>query len=84
LDATRVPWIVIPDSFFQEKKVPQNALSAVVCNGKLFYGIMGDTDADTPEVIGEASLLLGNSCFPDEQLNGGTGHEALDVLCKVH
>ena len=78
-----VPWVVIPESFFEEKKVPKNALSAVVCDGRVFYGIMGDTDADNPEVIGEVSLLLGNTCFPDEGLNGGLGHDALDVLCTA-
>jgi chitosanase len=83
LDAAQVPWVVIPQSFFESKKVPPNALSAVICDGKLFYGIMGDTDADNPEVIGEASLLLGNTCFPKEGLNGGSGHDALDVLCTA-
>lgn len=75
---------MIPESFFQKEKVPKNALSAVVCDGKLFYAIMGDTDEDKPQVIGEASLLLAKTCFPNERLNGGTGHDALDVLCTTH
>jgi hypothetical protein len=33
-------------------------------------------------VIGEASLLLANTCFPYEYLNGGVSHGKLDVLCK--
>jgi chitosanase len=62
--------------------MPPNPLSAVVCNGKVFYGVMGDTNGDDPEVIGEASLLLANTCFPRENLNGGVGHPKIDVLCK--
>jgi chitosanase len=81
LVATRVPWVVVPDSFFNESGLPPNAVSAVVCDGKVFYGIMGDTDADDPEVMGEASLLMGNTCFPNDNLNGGNGHSQLDVLC---
>lgn len=45
---------------------------------------MGDTDADNPEVIGEASILMANTCFPHEGLNGGNGHVQLDVTCMVY
>lgn len=82
LDATKVPWVVIPESLFEMENVPPNAISAVICNGKMFYGVMGDTDGDNPEVIGEASELMAHTCFPNEGLNGGKGHSALDVLCK--
>ena len=44
---------------------------------------MGDTDADDPEVIGEVSILLGQTCFPDEGLDGGIGHDQVDVLCII-
>jgi chitosanase len=37
---------------------------------------------DTPEVIGEASLLMAQTCFPNEGLDGGTGHNTVDVLCE--
>jgi hypothetical protein len=37
---------------------------------------------DKPEVIGEASILLAQTCFPKEGLDGGNGHETLDVMCK--
>ena len=62
--------------------MPKNPLAAVVCDGKVFYGVMGDTNGDTPEVIGEASLVLANTCFPRENLNGGVSHPKIDVLCK--
>ena len=48
----------------------------------MLYGVMGDTDGDNPQVIGEASLLMAQTCFPTEGLNGGIGHSALDVLCN--
>jgi|SRR5277367_3568558 chitosanase len=83
LSAFNVPWVVVPDSFFQQSDIPPNAISAVVCDGKVFYGIMGDTDADDPEVIGEASFLMGQTCFPTEDLGGDNGHTSLDVLCFV-
>ena len=82
LDARVVPYVVIPDSFFQHQKVPKNAISAVICDGKVFYAVMGDTNGDKPEVIGEASLLMANTCFPDEHLDGGKGHDNLDVVCN--
>jgi chitosanase len=81
LSAFNVPWVVVPDSFFGQSHIPPNAISAVVCDGKVFYGIMGDTDADNPEVIGEASFLMGQTCFPNEDLGGDNAHTPLDVLC---
>ena len=81
LSAFNVPWVVVPDAFFQKSILPPNSISAVVCNGKVFYGIMGDTDADHPQVIGEASFLMGQTCFPNEGLDGGNAHSGLDVLC---
>lgn len=47
----------------------------------MFYGIFGDTDGDTPQVIGEASWLLAQTCFPNDGLNGGKGHTPPDVTC---
>src|SRR5271170_7186497 len=82
LSAFNVPWVVVPNSFFQHSHIPPNAISAVVCRGKVFYGIMGDTDGDNPEVIGEASFLMGQTCFPNEDLGGDNGHASLDVLCR--
>jgi chitosanase len=82
LDARVVPWIVIPNQAFQSQKIPPNAVSAAVCNGKIFYGIMGDTNGANPETIGEASLLMGETCFPNDHLSGGTGHDGVDVLCN--
>jgi chitosanase len=81
LSAFNVPYIVVPDAFVRSRKIPANAISAVICNGTMYYAIMGDTNGDTPEVIGEASWLLGQTCFPIEILNGGSAHEGRDVLC---
>ena len=81
LSAYHVPWIVVPDSFATQHKIPPNAISAVICAGRMFYAIMGDTNGADPEVIGEGSILLGQTCFPKEGLNGGKGHSADDVLC---
>ena len=50
----------------------------------MFYGIYGDSDGDTPQVIGEASWLMARTCFPSEDLNGNSGHGAVDVTCKFH
>lgn len=50
--------------------------------GKIFYAVFADTDGDSPEEIGEASWLLARTCFPDEDLNGNSGHTPADVTCK--
>ena len=51
-------------------------------DGKMFYGIYGDSDGDDPEVIGEASWLMARTCFPNDDLNGNAGHGSADVTCK--
>lgn len=51
-------------------------------DGKIFYAVFADTDGDSPEEIGEASWLLARTCFPDEDLNGNSGHTPADVTCK--
>ncbi|KAI3608025.1 extracellular chitosanase [Moniliophthora roreri] len=81
LDASKVPYYVIPARFYSQyyPKVLPNALGAIICNGKIFYGIMGDTNGANPQMIGEASYLLARTCFPQDNLNGNRGHEARDV-----
>nr|GAT51646.1 predicted protein [Mycena chlorophos] len=59
-----------------------NALGAIICNGKMVYGIYGDQDADSPEVIGEASILIAQTCF-GSTVNGNSGHAAADVAYIV-
>ncbi|CAG8420212.1 unnamed protein product [Penicillium salamii] len=85
LSAYEVPFIVIPDNFATAypSEFPGNNLAAVICNGKMFYGIYGDSNGDTPEVIGEASWLMARTCFPGEDLNGNAGHGAADVTYIV-
>ncbi|CAG8325146.1 unnamed protein product [Penicillium nalgiovense] len=60
LAAYEVPFFVIPDRFGTKyaKQLPGN---------NMFYGIYGDSDGDTPQVIGEASWLMARICFPDDE-----------------
>jgi chitosanase len=84
LSAYNVPYIVVPNSFVESRQIPQNALSVVICAGQMFYAILGDTNGDTPEVMGEASILMGETCFPNVNVSGDVGHDQTDVLCKFH
>ncbi|OAQ69235.1 fungal chitosanase [Pochonia chlamydosporia 170] len=81
LAAYEVPFVVIPDKFASEhsSELAGNNLVAVICGGKLYYGVFGDTDGDSPEEIGEASWLMARTCFPSEGLNGNNGHTPADV-----
>jgi len=81
LAAYDVPFIVIPQSFVDKhsKELSGNNVMAVICDGKMYYGIFGDTDGDSPEVIGEASWLMGKTCFPTGNTDGGNGHGQADV-----
>ncbi|KAJ7806620.1 fungal chitosanase of glycosyl hydrolase group 75-domain-containing protein [Mycena leptocephala] len=86
LDATQVPYFVLPASFFESvgpNIIQPNAVGAILCNGQMLYGIFGDTNGATPQVIGEASLLLAQTCFPNENLSANQGHTSLDVLYLV-
>ncbi|KAJ5686358.1 hypothetical protein N7536_008977 [Penicillium majusculum] len=81
LAAYEVPFFVIPDRFGTKyaKELPGNNIGAVICDGKMFYGIYGDSDGDSPQVIGEASWLMARTCFPNDDLNGNSGHGDADV-----
>ncbi|KAL4904321.1 fungal chitosanase of glycosyl hydrolase group 75-domain-containing protein [Aspergillus multicolor] len=81
LAAYEVPFIVIPEQYQEahERTIPGNNIAAVICNGKMFYGILGDTNGDSPEVTGEASWLMARTCFPNEGINGANGHSDQDV-----
>ncbi|KAF9884123.1 hypothetical protein FE257_002295 [Aspergillus nanangensis] len=81
LDAFQVPYIVIPDKFLSANPamLTGNNIAAVICDGKILYGILGDTNGDTPQVTGEASWLMARTCFPNDGLNGIKGHNAADV-----
>jgi len=81
LAAYEVPWIVIPESFVNKHSadLPGNNVAAVICNGKMFYGIFGDSNGDSPQVIGEASWRMGTACFPDGNISGANGHAPADV-----
>ncbi|KAL4804976.1 fungal chitosanase of glycosyl hydrolase group 75-domain-containing protein [Aspergillus unguis] len=85
LSAYEVPYVVIPDKYLQanKKALPGNNVAAVICNGNMFYGILGDSDSDTPQVIGEASWLMARTCFPNDGLNGAVGHDKPDVTYIV-
>nr|BAH80469.1 putative chitosanase [Lentinula edodes] len=83
LSAKRVPFYVLPQSFVDQQKIKGNSLGAIICNNKMFYAIMGDTNGDSPEVIGEASWLMARTCFPADDLNGAKGHDQSDVTYIV-
>ncbi|KAJ7314336.1 fungal chitosanase of glycosyl hydrolase group 75-domain-containing protein [Mycena albidolilacea] len=85
LDASKVPFFVLPADFVAEHGdiIHPNAVGAIICGGKMVYGIFGDANGATPQVIGEGSLLLAQTCFPNDGLNGNNGHEPLDVLYIV-
>ncbi|THU98230.1 Chitosanase-domain-containing protein, partial [Dendrothele bispora CBS 962.96] len=87
LNADQVPFYVLPQSLvFDETDgefVQPNSLGAIICGGKMFYAIMGDTNGDDVEHIGEASILLAQTCFPNDNLGGNNGHTSLDVAYIV-
>ncbi|KAJ6629352.1 fungal chitosanase of glycosyl hydrolase group 75-domain-containing protein [Mycena sp. CBHHK59/15] len=84
LDATKVPYFVIPDQF-RSSQLKSNCLGAIICDGNMFYAIFGDTNGDgvTTEVIGEASILLAQTCFPNAGIDGNVGHDQPDVAYIV-
>ncbi len=44
LDARSVPWYVLPDKFYKANKdIKPNALGAIICDDKMYYGIFGDS-----------------------------------------
>ncbi|KAL2868521.1 glycoside hydrolase family 75 protein [Aspergillus lucknowensis] len=81
LSAYEVPFIVIPNKFLEANPTatPGNNVAAVICNNKMFYAILGDTNNNDPQVTGEASWLLSRACFPEAGLNGNRGHDEPDV-----
>ncbi|KAL2827947.1 Chitosanase-domain-containing protein [Aspergillus cavernicola] len=81
LAAYAVPFIVIPDKYLSanEHTIPGNNVAAVICDGHMFYGILGDSNGDSPQVTGEASWLMARTCFPEEDLRGDIGHSDADV-----
>ncbi|KAJ6577193.1 fungal chitosanase of glycosyl hydrolase group 75-domain-containing protein [Mycena capillaripes] len=85
LDATQVPYFVLPADLVADHtdSIQPNSAGAIICDGQIFYGIFGDTNGATPQVIGEASLLLAQTCFPKDGLNASNGHTPLDVLYIV-
>ncbi|KAJ7035199.1 fungal chitosanase of glycosyl hydrolase group 75-domain-containing protein [Mycena alexandri] len=85
LDARKVPWFVLPETLQKQEKdaVKDNALGAIICDGKMFYAIFGDQNGATPQVIGEGSLLLGHACFPKDRITGNNRHAQRDVAYLV-
>ncbi|KAE8154786.1 fungal chitosanase [Aspergillus avenaceus] len=85
LSAYAVPYIVIPDRYLAANKVllPGNNIAAVICNGQMYYGILGDSNGDSPQITGEASWLMAKTCFPNERLKGDNAHSADDVTYIV-
>jgi len=86
LAAYEVPYIVIPQKYVNTvmKDLPGNNVVAVICDGKMYYGIFGDTNGDSPEVIGEASWRFAQTCFPNGKITGNNGHGQADVTYIVY
>lgn len=84
LAAYEVPYIVIPEGYVNKQKslLPGNNVVAVICGGKMYYGIFGDTNGDSPEVIGEASWRFAQTCF-GSGIDGNNGHAQADVTYIV-
>ncbi|KFY45411.1 hypothetical protein V495_03002 [Pseudogymnoascus sp. VKM F-4514 (FW-929)] len=84
LDSNLHPYVVFGNEGsspeFDPRQYGMEPLSvmAVVCNNQVFYGVWGDTNGETS--VGEASISLADLCFPDEDLNGNSGHDDKDVL----
>lgn len=83
LAAKSVPFYVLPQSFVDKNKIKGNSLGVIICDNKMYYAIMGDTNGDSPEVIGEASWLMAQTCFPTAGLDGAVGHDSSDVTYIV-
>ncbi|KAJ7576857.1 fungal chitosanase of glycosyl hydrolase group 75-domain-containing protein [Mycena floridula] len=81
LSASDVPYMVLPMSM--TGTISPNALGAVICNDRLFYAIYGDQNGASPEVIGEASIMLAKTCFPNDNISGNSGHDKVDVAYMV-
>ncbi|KAK7221318.1 hypothetical protein V2G26_009321 [Clonostachys chloroleuca] len=58
------------------------SLMAVVCGGKLVYGIWADENGDDGDkpMVGEASISLATACYGKDKVDGNTGHDEDDVL----
>ncbi|RFU29037.1 hypothetical protein B7463_g7309, partial [Scytalidium lignicola] len=57
------------------------SLMAVICSGKMYYGIWGDENGDDGDksMIGEASISIATLCF-GTSVNGNNGRDQTDVL----
>jgi chitosanase len=88
LDASKHTFVVlgtcdVPVDRISGGPIEPLSVIAIVCNNQLHYGVYGDTNGcDNDNVTGEASLSLGQICFPNEGLNGDNGHTGHDVLCR--
>ncbi|KAF2758845.1 endo-chitosanase [Pseudovirgaria hyperparasitica] len=85
LDAHVHPYVVFGNSGAEGMEFsPQShgveplSVVAVVCGGKLIYGIWGDVNGGV--VTGEASLSMAQLCFGDDSVSGDNGHGERDVL----
>jgi len=60
LDATKVPYFVLPMNFTAANAdiVQPNAVGAVICGGKMFYGIYGDQKCVSPPWITAVHTLI--------------------------
>ncbi|KAF2197967.1 putative fungal chitosanase [Delitschia confertaspora ATCC 74209] len=62
----------------QDDNIKPLSVVAVVCDGKMFYGVWGDVNGGIS--TGEASLSMGELCFGKGSVSGDNGHGEKDVL----
>lgn len=86
LNASVHPYVVLGNSGSvdfdpQDYGIRPLSVVAVVCGGKLIYGVWGDTNGDDDDepLVGEASLALATACFGDG-MAAHNGHDVSDVL----
>jgi hypothetical protein len=65
----------------QQYGIEPLSVMAVLCGGKLFYGIWGDMKGDYGDaaMVGEASISLATACYGMD-MNGNHGYDGDDVL----
>jgi len=85
LAADKQPYVVlgtndVPIDTLGGGPVQPLSVVAIVCNNQLHYGIFGDTNGDPSQSTGEASIALGQICFPNDGISGNNGHTQHDVL----
>ncbi|OAL65288.1 chitosanase [Trichophyton rubrum] len=78
LDSNKHAYVVLGTQGSEPSYMPSASNVESLSVVAVFYGVWGDTNGGTD--VGEASVSLAHTCFPDEHLSGDNGHEKRDVL----